>query len=315
RLEKPEIKLPQQKPPVSPAGPQKKDDFFQKMDSAKFQEFVEVVKKPTAPPVASVVVPKPDLLDDILPVASPVMKPTTTGKPKVAPPILPPISEPEAQIVMPELPKIAPPKTVAPAPEPVQVEVALETAEVRLIGEAMHTYLIVEMDETVYFIDKHAAHERILFEKLQAQDVEIMSQLLLVPVTVKMEPKLANAVLENLGTLRNFGLEAEEFGVDTIILRQIPDFLDETKAGLLLEELAESLASGQKTDPKTLRSHVHHSMACKAAIKGGWTTDTAEQLALVKEVLSRDDIKFCPHGRPITIQLTKKELEKQFKRS
>lgn len=206
-----------------------------------------------------------------------------------------------------------------PKPEPVKEPEAQQALSVpeepfRIIGEALHTYIIVEQGEAVLFLDKHAAHERIRFEALKKEDHPIMAQLLLAPVSAELSREEAAAVLENRALLERCGFETEDFGGGDVLIRQIPSDVDVEDAKALLQELAGDLLAGKTLDPDSLRDNLLHTIACKSAIKAGWQTSDEELRRLVQEVLSRDDIKYCPHGRPVCVTLTKRQLEKQFKR-
>ena len=207
-------------------------------------------------------------------------------------------------------PKPEPVKT----PEPQQQTLPVPEEPFRIIGEALHTYIIVEQGEAVLFLDKHAAHERIRFEALKKEDHPIMAQLLLAPVSAELSREEAAAVLENKALLERCGFETEDFGGGDILIRQIPSDVDVEDAKALLQELAGDLLAGKTLDPDSLRDNLLHTIACKSAIKAGWLTSDEELRRLVQEVLSRDDIKYCPHGRPVCVTLTKRQLEKQFKR-
>ena len=216
-------------------------------------------------------------------------------------------------------PKPKPEVRPEPKPEPVKEPDAQQTLPVpeepfRIIGEALHTYIIVEQGESVLFIDKHAAHERIRFEALKKEDHPIMAQLLLAPVSAELSREEAAAVLENRALLERCGFEAEDFGGGDVLIRQIPSDVDVEDARALLQELAGDLLAGKTLDPDSLRDNLLHTIACKSAIKAGWQTSGEELRRLVQEVLTRDDIKYCPHGRPVCVTLTKRQLEKQFKR-
>ena len=195
-----------------------------------------------------------------------------------------------------------------------QQELPVHEQPFRIIGEALHTYIIVEQGEAILFIDKHAAHERIRFEALKKEDHPIMAQLLLAPVSAELSREEAAAVLENRALLERCGFEAEDFGGGDVLIRQIPSDVDVEDAKALLQELAGKLLAGKTLDPNGLRDELLHSIACKSAIKAGWQTSDEELRRLVQEVLTRDDIKYCPHGRPVCVTLTKRQLEKQFKR-
>ena len=158
-------------------------------------------------------------------------------------------------------------------------------------------------------------HERILFEKLKANQEKISSQMLLTPIPVRLSPEAAAELLSNAPWLQELGFEVEEFGDNTVLLRQIPMDLSPDAAAETLETLAADLLTGRREKKETVRDEILHTVACKAAIKAGWVNDEAELLALVKQVMANEDLKYCPHGRPICITLSKKQLEKQFKRT
>ena len=185
----------------------------------------------------------------------------------------------------------------------------------RMVGELYNSYIIVEQGEEAFLIDKHAAHERILFEKLKANQEKISAQLLLTPVPVRLSAEAAAELLNNASWLTELGFEIEEFGDNTVLLRQIPMDLDPQQASETLETLASDLLSGRRERKETLRDEILHTVACKAAIKAGWLSDEKELLALVKVVMDDENLKYCPHGRPICVTLSKKQLEKQFKRT
>ena len=240
--------------------------------------------------------------------------PPKPAQPVLASPVQIPRSEPAAQQRI-ELPKPSPAPAPAPVQEaPAQQELPVPERPFRIIGEALHTYIIVEQGEAVLFIDKHAAHERIRFEALKKEDHPIMAQLLLAPVSAELSREEAAAVLENRALLERCGFEAEDFGGGDVLIRQIPSDVDVEDAKALLQELAGKLLAGKTLDPNGLRDELLHSIACKSAIKAGWQTSDEELRRLVQEVLTRDDIKYCPHGRPVCVTLTKRQLEKQFKR-
>ncbi|MGM9590043.1 MAG: DNA mismatch repair endonuclease MutL [Faecousia sp.] len=213
-------------------------------------------------------------------------------------------------------PKPTPLPEPVPEPELVQEEIAMpKEAEWRMVGELYHSYIIVEQGEEAFLIDKHAAHERILFEKLKANQEAISGQTLLTPVPVRLSPSAAAELLSNTEMLDELGFEIEEFGENTILLRQIPMDLSPDDAAETIEALAADLLTGRRETKDTIRDELLHTVACKAAIKAGWKNDEKELLAVVREVMTREDLKYCPHGRPICVTLSKKQLEKQFKRT
>ena len=183
----------------------------------------------------------------------------------------------------------------------------------RIAGEVLRTYIVCESgDGVVWLIDKHAAHERINFDRLMASQEPPMRQTLLTPVAVEPGREEAALLLENLPQLEKLGFACEDFGDGTILVREVPADIDPADTAATLEELAEDLRTGRSTDER--RENLLHTMACKAAIKGGWTSDPAELRVLVDKVQS-GEVRFCPHGRPVAVKLTKYELEKMFKRA
>lgn len=321
---------------VSSNIPASKKDFFQTKTAEEFRRTASAAEenpfekpvRPAAKPV-SVFVDEPSFLSAAL--SSPVQVPERTVKAPEAAPVIPK-AEPvapapmEAPVPLTPVPEeehfplgrkaASAPTKLTPAPEPESQQVlSIPEVPFRVIGETMDTYILVEQGESLLLIDKHAAHERVLFEKLKSEEHPVMPQLLLQPVPVSLTKPEAQAVLENLPLLQSLGFDVSEFADLQLVLRQIPSDLTEEDACAALEAFAEDLLTGKRPSQSDLRDNLLHTMACKAAIKAGWHTQPREREALVREVLSRDDIKYCPHGRPVCIELTKKELEKQFKRT
>ena len=183
----------------------------------------------------------------------------------------------------------------------------------RVAGEVLNTYIIVERGETVFFIDKHAAHERMNFDRMKAEGYAPMAQTLLTPVVCRLSPAQRDVLLSQRALLEEFGFEADGLGQD-LAVRQAPDYLDAGDIPAALEELAQKLLSTGGADPAAARDELLHTMACKAAIKGGWHS-SPQELERVAQAVMSGQVKYCPHGRPVAIELTKKELEKQFKRA
>ena len=199
---------------------------------------------------------------------------------------------------------------------PEQVELPMpEVIPWRIVGELYSSYILVEQGEDAFLIDKHAAHERILFEKLKQSQEAISSQALLAPISCPMSPEECGILLSNRELLGQLGFEIDEFGDNTILLRQIPMDLSPEMGADTLGTLATDLLRGRRERIDSVRDEVLHTVACKAAIKAGWHNAEKELLALVRQVMENEDLKYCPHGRPIAISLSKKQLEKQFKRS
>ena len=135
------------------------------------------------------------------------------------------------------------------------------------------------------------------------------------PIPCPTSPEACGILLGNREMLTQLGFEIEEFGDNTLLLRQIPMDLSPADAADTLDTLAADLLRGRRERVESVRDEVLHTVACKAAIKAGWRNDEKELLALVRQVMENEDLKYCPHGRPICISLSKKQLEKQFKRS
>ena len=219
--------------------------------------------------------------------------------------------EPET-VAVPEAPAQ---ETITMPQEPEQQTMEpVKEAPWRMVGEVLKTYIICEDEhETVWLIDKHAAHERLRFDVLKANRQPLMAQPLLTPETVELEPESYAAVLDNLPLLQEFGFVCEDFGGGTVLIREVPADILAADAAVTLEELAQKLALG-RADPNGARDELLHTMACKSAIKAGMTTDATELTALVEKVQS-GEILYCPHGRPVKYQLSKYDIEKMFKRA
>ncbi|MBQ8004269.1 MAG: DNA mismatch repair endonuclease MutL [Oscillospiraceae bacterium] len=186
--------------------------------------------------------------------------------------------------------------------------------DMRYIGEAMNTYIIVEYADSVIFIDKHAAHERIIFENLQKNIGKPQTQLLLVPEIMSLDKTAAAALLENREEIMALGFDIDDFGDGSVAVSAVPDGIDAHDAVKVLDGLAETLKSGARASLPEVISETMYSVACKAAIKAGQKNSSQELIALAKRVVLGDDIRYCPHGRPVMIEYTKNDLEKKCKR-
>ena len=213
----------------------------------------------------------------------------------------------------PQSPSVTAPLEGEPAMEQITLEMP-RAYRWRMVGELYNSYIIVEEGDDAFLIDKHAAHERILFEKLKANQEKITAQSLLTPIPVRLGPSACAELLANRDMLDELGFEIDEFGENTLLLRQVPMDLHPDDAADAVETLAADLLSGRREKKENVRDELLHTVACKAAIKAGWKNDEQELLAICKEVMAREDLKYCPHGRPICVSLSKKQLEKQFKR-
>ena len=289
--------VPLYKPAQSVTPPPKKENFFRTMNPAEYKTFSQAIQDAPQPKqeTAAATVAKIEQ-KQTAPLRESVILPSVTPVPK-------PVKTEEKPVV-------------TTVPEPIQEEIPMpKEIPWRMVGELYNSYIIVEQGEEAFLIDKHAAHERILFEKLKANQEKISAQALLQPIPVRLSPEAAAELLANKPLLEELGFEAEEFGDNTVLLRQIPMDLSPADAADAVESLAADLLTGRKERKDTIRDELLHTVACKAAIKAGWVTSEKELLALVKQVMADEDLKYCPHGRPICITLSKKQLEKQFKRS
>ena len=257
----------------------------------------------------SVTAKKP-VVETAIPAAKPaVSRPAYTQVPQAEPPVSAPAVEKKPEKLF--VPAIPVQQTLE-MPEQVTIEPVKE-APWRIAGEVLHTYIICEDENScVWLIDKHAAHERINFDRLKAALKPPMRQTLLQPIAAELEQEDAVLLLENTALLESFGFACEDFGDNTVLVREVPADMNAEDTVSTLEEFAEKLRNGRS--PAERREAMLHTMACKAAIKGGWTSDPAELRVLVDRVQS-GEVRFCPHGRPIAVKLTKYELEKMFKRA
>ena len=248
-------------------------------------------------------------------------EPAPVRRPTIAPVVSAPQPKPIPQVAAPApapaqpVPQIKAEPVAAPSPIPMPSEPAPSMPEItpwRVAGEVLNTYIIVEQGDRVFFIDKHAAHERMNFDRMKAVGYTPMSQTLLIPAVCRLDPREEAALVEQLPLLEEFGFQAEDLN-GALIVRQAPDYLDVEDIPGTLSELAGKLLAGGRPDPAAARDELLHTMACKAAIKGGWKTSVSELERVAQAVMS-GQVKYCPHGRPVAIELTKKELERQFKR-
>lgn len=309
--------------PESPKEPEKqpvaapKKDFFRTMTPQDYKAFAGAMKSAPRPEpekaraAAEKLTEQPGLRSPVFvpgnagAEAFPGLSPKNSTAPveKVQPPVLPPMEE-----------QPLPPQKE----EPLLEQTTLELPQVRpwrMVGELYRTYILVEQGEEAFLIDKHAAHERILFNKLKARQEAIVPQTLLTPIPVRLDPKGASEILSHPNMMEELGFSLEEFGENTLLLRQIPMDLQPEAAAETVETLAQDLLRGKVTSSDTVRDEMLHTVACKAAIKAGWVSDEQELLAVAKEVMSHEELKYCPHGRPICVSLSKKNLERQFRRT
>ena len=323
----PPIATPQSRLTPSQLPSKGSQSFFRTMSTADYKTFSTVLQDAPQPKKESAMatlakIERPAALpvreDVILPKATPA--PVPKPAPSVGQGHTPADPDPVASL----LPSVEKQHTKAPVPEtlPEEIEEMEQTTlempteqTWRMVGELYNSYIIVQQGDEAFLIDKHAAHERILFEKLKANQEKISSQSLLTPIPVRLSPSAAAELLSNKNMLDELGFEIDEFGDNTVLLRQIPMDLSPEDAAEAVETLAADLLNGRREKKDTVRDELLHTVACKAAIKAGWVNDEKELLAVAKEVMAREDLKYCPHGRPICVTLSKKQLEKQFKRT
>ena len=290
-----------------PAPKKEEKPFYQTMTAQEYRAKAPVEMRSEKKPVGSFAV------KTVAPSAQPIRVHDVAPEPKK--PFVAPTPDTKKRYI------ITPPESVEE--KPVQVEMPVPVQETiepkketpwRIAGEVLKTYIICEdEDDNVWLIDKHAAHERIRFDKLKANREPLMAQTLLTPAAVDLDADEYDAVLDNLELLQEFAFACEDFGGGTVLVREVPADIRAEDTASTLEELAHKLVLG-RADPAAARDELLHTMACKSAIKAGMVSDKAELAALVEKVQS-GEIQYCPHGRPVKYKLTKYEIEKMFKRA
>lgn len=296
----------------NPIYRQESKNVYQNNDNKSFQAKFDFFKKKDEPPSQQVIKTKPRENFWQVEAPKPEYKIARDEKPKPRVDINIEYEEPE---------EISTAKS-EDAPKERDIEKVVITDEkdneniipnFKLIGEAFKTYLIVEIENELYFIDKHAAHERMNFERFKAQ-ATVETQMLLAPVVVNLTKDEFIAISENVELIKKCGFELEEFGESQIIVRAIPSLVDGDSVKDLMLEIAQKLLE-HKTDilPDKI-DWIYHSASCRGAVKAGDYTSRQEQEMFVKKLLSMPNIRFCPHGRPVFIKMSKYDIEKQFGR-
>lgn len=296
----------------NPIYRQESKNIYQNNDNKSFQAKFDFFKKKDEPPSQQVIKTKPRENFWQVEAPKPEYKIARDEKPKARVDINIEYEEPE---------EISTAKS-EDAPKQRDIEKVVITDEkdnenfipnFKLIGEAFKTYLIVEIENELYFIDKHAAHERMNFERFKAQ-ATVETQMLLAPVVVNLTKDEFIAISENVELIKKCGFELEEFGESQIIVRAIPSLVDGDSVKDLMLEIAQKLLE-HKTDilPDKI-DWIYHSASCRGAVKAGDYTSRQEQEMFVKKLLSMPNIRFCPHGRPVFIKMSKYDIEKQFGR-
>ncbi len=203
---------------------------------------------------------------------------------------------------------------VVPSEKPEQTVLSEDVADFRIIGECFKSFIIIERGDDVVFIDKHALHERMNFEKLKANK-NVSSQNLLTPIVFSTSADNCAYICENAEKLADYGFSIEDFGNNTLLIRAVPDMLNPNDAEGLLENFANVRTDSKKLADAELFDIFLYDVACKMSIKAGKSLSDVEMEALISEYLkNKDTLKCCPHGRPIEFSVSKREMEKQFKR-
>ena len=287
------VSSPARPAPAAASAPRK--DFFRTMDADTFRQTYSAA--PARPAGTSGV-------RDSAPyrAASPAApKPVSSA----------PVSVP-VRTYTPDIPSVSAPRSPVPAPE-APVSPAFRAEPVRYIGEALNVYILLEQGDKMLLIDKHAAHERILFDKMRLNEKPLMPQELLEPQPFNTDPDGAALLEANAALLARLGFELDAFGDTAFLIRAVPAQLDAASAVPLLEELLEKLREGRSLSSSDVWERLAATVACKAAIKGGWVTEREELLALAEKVLA-GEVTHCPHGRPVMTVFTRAELDKRFGR-
>ncbi|MBQ8574669.1 MAG: DNA mismatch repair endonuclease MutL [Clostridia bacterium] len=295
-----------------------KDDFWQKTTADEFRKAPE--QQPKTEPVSTKFTLRDESVfkvekdePDLIPT-----QPKTQVRVEVKEEVIslvPEVEETEPEIQLPEPNVVDESEVVTFGVVDTAEEKEIPEAEpYRVIGEAFKTYILVEQGEKLLLIDKHAAHERMLFEKFRAAQNTIETQMLLVPVTVTLSKEEYSAVLENLDVLSKAGYTVEDFGNGMVILNECPTAVADGDLAGVVMELAGYLADNRRELVPEKLDWIYHSTACRAAIKAGDKTSAYELNIFVEKLLNNPDIRYCPHGRPVLIELTKHDIEKNFGR-
>ena len=282
------------------ASPSRRTGGYPVRDSAPYRAASPAAPKPVSSAPVSVPVRTytPDIPSGNAP-RSPVPAPETPVSPAVP-----------AAPVKKEIPA---PETAETAPEQTVLDEAFRAEPVRYIGEALNVYILLEQGDRLLLIDKHAAHERILFDKMRLNEKPLMPQELLEPQPFNTDPDGAALLEANAALLARLGFELDAFGDTAFLIRAVPAQLDAASAVPLLEELVEKLREGRSLSVSDVWERLAATVACKAAIKGGWVTEREELLSLAEKVLA-GEVTHCPHGRPVMTVFTRAELDKRFGR-
>lgn len=193
------------------------------------------------------------------------------------------------------------------------VEQGRQHIDFRYVGQAFDTYIIVEVGSKLVLIDKHAAHERILFNKLRSE-AKFEPQMLISPVSVPLSAPEYDAVLTNLDRINDYGFEIDDFGMNTVLVRAVPVYLDGEDVTALTQEIAGKLINKNTDFTPEFIEWLFHNVACRSAIKAGNRSSEMELRELADIVLNDDSVRYCPHGRPVAAELADSEIKRRFSR-
>lgn len=297
--------------------PEKQPDFWNRMSSSEYRSAQQPEKPTYQQPVAR---------EDIITVASPDKKPETAdSEPSTIQLFLDAqrAKKEETAVIEADIrPELSENAATLPDEKPEETARALDTAvdekpaelPVTVIGEAFKTYIIVQQGESIFLVDKHAAHERMLFNELVKNDSKRSTQMLLTPITVTLSKEEYSSVLDNLDMLMQAGFAVEDFGYSVVIVRECPMEISADEVADVVAELAGYLVENRQKLISEKKEWLFSLMACKAAIKGGMYTTEYERELFIKRLFASPEIRYCPHGRPVMIEITRRELEKNFGR-
>lgn len=297
--------------------PEKQPDFWNRMSSSEYRS-AQQPERPTYQQSAA--------REDIITVASPDKKPETAdSEPSTIQHFLDAqrAKKEETAVIEADIrPELSAEAATLPDEKPEETARALDTAvdekpaelPVTVIGEAFKTYIIVQQGESIFLVDKHAAHERMLFNELVKNDSKRSTQMLLTPITVTLSKEEYSSVLDNLDMLMQAGFAVEDFGYSVVIVRECPMEISADEVADVVAELAGYLVENRQKLISEKKEWLFSLMACKAAIKGGMYTTEYERELFIKRLFASPEIRYCPHGRPVMIEITRRELEKNFGR-
>lgn len=297
--------------------PEKQPYFWNRMSSSGYRS-AQQPEKPTYQQSAA--------REDIITVASPDKKPETAdSEPSTIQHFLDAqrAKKEETAVIEADIrPELSEKAATLPDEKPEETARALDTAvdekpaelPVTVIGEAFKTYIIVQQGESIFLVDKHAAHERMLFNELVKNDSKRSTQMLLTPITVTLSKEEYSSVLDNLDMLMQAGFAVEDFGYSVVIVRECPMEISADEVADVVAELAGYLVENRQKLISEKKEWLFSLMACKAAIKGGMYTTEYERELFIKRLFASPEIRYCPHGRPVMIEITRRELEKNFGR-